>query len=193
MAYRIKHLLEEKQIGPRQIQVLMFNNLAKDQFVEKLSDAGVLQGQMPPVNTFHSYAYGLINGEGFLQWFGYNEELAHLELVRATSQVRRKLRLDENAIDVDDAEQAIGLWKGALIPPSQAGYAAYNGDAYVEVYKAFERVRLKSNAITFDDFVPLAITMLNNDSHLRRQKTGGLKYIIVDEYQGREPGPANAH
>ena len=59
MAYRIKHLLEEKQIGPRQIQVLMFNNLAKDQFVEKLSDAGMLQGQMPPVNTFHSYAYGL--------------------------------------------------------------------------------------------------------------------------------------
>ena len=183
MAYRIKHLLEEKQIGPRQIQVLMFNNLAKDQFVEKLSDAGMLQRQMPPVNTFHSYAYGLINGEGFLQWFGYNEELAHLELVRATSQARKKLGLDENAIDVDDAKQAIGLWKGALIAPSQAGYASYNGDAYVEVYKTFERARLKSNAITFDDFVPLAITMLNNDSRLRRQKTDGLKYIIVDEYQ----------
>ncbi len=138
MAYRIKHLLEEKQIGPRPIQVLMFNNLAKDQFVEKLSDAGVSKGQMPPVNTFHSYAYGLINSQGFRQWFGDKEELAHLELVRAISQVRRKLRLDENAIDVDDAKQAIGLWKGALIPPSQAGYSGHNGDTYVEVYKAFE-------------------------------------------------------
>lgn len=173
MAYRIKHLLEEKQIAPRQIQV------AKDQFVEKWSDAGVSKGQMPPVNTFHSYAYGLINSQGFRQWFGDKEELAHLELVRAISQVRRKLRLDENAIDVDDAKQAIGLWKGALIPPSQAGYSGHNGDTYVEVYKAFEQSRLESNAITFDDFVPLAITMPNNDSHLRRQKGT----------HGKRPGP----
>ena len=148
-----------------------------------MTEIGVGEGRQPPVNTFHSYAYGLISPQGFRQWFGDTEELAHLMLVKAVSQVCRDMDLDEDDLDVDEAKQSIGLWKGALIPPSRAGYAGVNGDAYVAVYKEFEKGRLESNAITFDDFVPLAVDMLANNYRLWQAKSRSLRYIIVDEYQ----------
>ena len=36
MAFRIEHLMKECRVTKRQIQVLMFNRLARNQFIEKL-------------------------------------------------------------------------------------------------------------------------------------------------------------
>ncbi len=183
MAHRVKHLLDKQQVPRHQIQVLMFNRAARNQFVEKLDEIGIPVEQQPQVNTFHSYSYRVIKQHSFKQWFGDTEELAHLALVRAVEKVRRDMDLDDDELDVDEAKQSIGLWKGALIPPSRAGYAGPNGDAYVSVYREFEKERLNANAITFDDFVPWAVNELEVNLRLRRFATGQLKYIIVDEYQ----------
>ena len=183
MAYRIKHLMNDREVPRHQIQALMFNRAARDQFVEKLAEIGIPIGRQPQVNTFHSYSYRVINRRGFLQWFGDTEELAHLALLQAVAKVRRDMDLDDDDLDVNEAKQSIDLWKGALIPPYRAGYAGKDGEAYVAVYHEFERARLNKNAITFDDFVPLAIGELEANSRLRRSQVGELKYIIVDEYQ----------
>ena len=185
MAYRIKHLIQERQVPKHQIQVLMFNRAARDQFVDTLAkeEIGIPKNEQPQVNTFHSYSYRLINKHGFRQWFGDTEELAHIALLRAVEKVRRDMYLDDDDLGVYEADQAIGLWKSALIPPSRAGYAGNYSDAYVAVYKAFEEERLGKNAITFDDFVPLAINELQVNPSLRHSTSAKLKYIIVDEYQ----------
>ncbi len=183
MAHRIKHLLQERQVAPRQIQVLMFNRYAREQFIEKLTEIGVTEGQQPPVQTFHGYSYGAINPKGHRTWFGDSEELAHVALRRAISQVCRIKRLDEDEVDVAEAKLAIGLWKGALTPPSQAGYDGEDGDKYIAIYKEFEEIRLRDNAITYDDFVPLALNALKGDNLLRKSTPNRLRYIIVDEYQ----------
>lgn len=183
MAHRIRHVLESRGVSPRQIQVLMFNRDARNQFVEKMTEIGIDDRKRPRVNTFHSYAYGLLKGQGFQQWFGETEELAHLALVRSVEKARRQFALDEDDLDVDEAGQAISLWKGGLIPPSRAGYSGEFGEAYAAIYKEYEAERLNSNAITFDDFVPLVVAQLNGDPGIRQRLTNELRYIIVDEYQ----------
>ena len=183
MAYRIKHLIQDRQIDSHRIQVLMFNRDARVQFSETLSEIGVAEERQPSVQTFHSYAYGVTDVQGFINWFENNEALAHLALKRAISNVCRQPKLDEDDLDIAEAKLAIGLWKGALIRPSRAGYDGEDGDIFVAVYKEYERIRLEVNAITYDDFIPLALNGLEKGHFLHQSNRNKLKYIIVDEYQ----------
>ena len=187
MAYRIRHLIEERGVQRHQIQVLMFNAAARRQFQQRLEDIGILRENQPPVDTFHSYSFKKINIQGFKQWFGDTEEHHYLRVKESVDRIRsvyakKGESIDEDSLDVNAAERAIGLWKGALIRPSDAGYEGPYGDVYVEVYGDYERVRLTENAITFDDFVPLAVQSLTGQRGKTRS-INELRYIIVDEYQ----------
>ncbi len=207
MVLRIRELLSQG-VDPKSILVLMFNRLARDQFAEKLSRFGVSEHQNPHVHTFHSFAHKLIReklSRGLLPrttelWTGDKEELYRIYVLRAIDKVRidvKNGRLNENteldidnladpevpAIDLDPGEvkDAIGLWKGSLIPPSRAGY---HGNPYIPlVYAEFEKIRNQKNAITFDDFVPIAVEELLADSAFGQQFRERYDHLIVDEYQ----------
>lgn len=183
MAHRVVHLLQNRGVQKHQIQVLMFNHLARNEFIAKLEELGLSRGQQPHVNTFHSYAYRVGQLTAFKQWFADYEELATLELRRTIDTVVRKIEVEKDDIDLEEADRAIGLWKGSLIPPSRAGYSGFNAEAYLEIYREFERRRLEKNAITFDDFVPLAVALVGSDRETLAKHAGSLRYIIVDEYQ----------
>ena len=183
MAYRVKHLIEDLRVNPRNIQVLMFNRHARTQFQETLIRVGFEPNRRPPVDTFHSYAYRFIQGHQHKQWFGETEELVFLTLNRAITNVCRKLSLDRDYLNTEEAKQSIDLWKGSLIPPKHAGHQGRYGEDYVEVYKEFERLRREARAITFDDFVPMVISHMMTSQSLRRREAQRLQHIIVDEYQ----------
>ena len=183
MAYRIEHLMKDRGVRRHQIQVLMFNHLARNQFMEKLDELGINRSQQPQVNTFHSYAYRVAKLMGCKQWFGDNEELGILELRRTIDRVVKRYRLDDDDIDLDEAKRAISLWKGALISPGRAGYSGQHSEAHISIYREFEERRLENNAITFDDFVPLAVGLIGSDKNLLAKHAGPLSFIIVDEYQ----------
>ena len=183
MAHRILHLIQAQGAHPNQIQVLMFNRLARDQFVASLQRLGLGEGRQPPVNTFHSYAYRLFNTQGYQIRIGDTEDLDHLCLLNAKKSVERRMRLNDDVIDLDIARQAIDLWKGSLIPPSRAGFRGERAEAYVALYDEYETLRQQDNAITYADFVPLAVLALEGSSHLLREKAGSVRFLIVDEYQ----------
>ena len=183
MALRIEHLMKERGVTRRQIQVLMFNRLAKDQFMEKLAELGMRRNRQPHVDTFHSYAYRVANLRPHKQWFEEYQDLADLELKRSISAVLREHEMSEEEIDFEEAARAISLWKGALIPPDRAGYKGPNAKVYVAIYQKFEEGRAEENAITYDDFVPLAVNLLGTNENSISKHAGPLRYIIVDEYQ----------
>ena len=183
MAHRIKHLMRERGVRKHQIQVLMFNRLASDQFVKKLDELGIGRSHQPSVNTFHSYAWRVANINGYLQWIGEKEGLANLEIRKALSAVARRQELDENVLNLEEAERAISLWKGALTPHDRAGYSGLNAEEYIAIYREFEERRHEKNAITYDDFVPLAVALMEGDENKLAKHAGPLRYIIVDEYQ----------
>jgi DNA helicase-2/ATP-dependent DNA helicase PcrA len=51
------------------------------------------------------------------------------------------------------------------------------------VYAEFERMRLEKSALTFDDFIPLAIDILESNSNAYERWCRPTAYLIVDEYQ----------
>lgn len=189
LVYRIQHLVVEKQINPDSIQVLMFNRLVRAQFIEKMGEVGIPQPRQPKVDTFHSYSYSFVQNLialGLLPsdrvfWIEDREEQARITAQRAIRQLYQDRRIPPDSVDVEEAYQAIQLWKGSLIPPQRAGY---RGNPYIPlVYEVYEYLRTKSNALTYDDFIPVAVSFLEKSPMLRKQYTDHLQHIIVDEYQ----------
>ncbi len=183
MVRRIEYLMKERGVTRRQIQVLMFNRLARSQFKDKLFEHGIRRNRQPRVDTFHSYAFHVANLLSHKKWFEEYEELAKLELKRAISDVVKDYEMAEEEIDFEDADRAISLWKGALISPDRAGYTGPNADVHVAIYQEFEERRFRENAITFDDFIPLAVNLLESDESTLSKYAEPLRHIIVDEYQ----------
>lgn len=185
MAHRVKYLVQNEGINPARICILMFNRLARMQFQDKITEL-LPENSRPAVNTFHSFAYGLIakaQERGWIVgipqcWVGELEEMTRLTVHRAIQNLTRYDEdVDAENIDVDEVLEAIGLWKGALIPPERAGY---RGDPMIpRIYKEFERLRIERNGLTFDDFIPLAVDILEH----AQEQIAQFNFLIVDEYQ----------
>lgn len=188
MVARIAHLIHEKGVDPASILVLMFNRLAKEQFDDRLEEAGIKGDFRPKVYTFHAFAFRFINAlmqQGQIPrsidlWVGERSELHRLHIKRAIESLQRNGVLNKK-VSADEAMIAISLWKGALIPPARAGH---KGNTNLPlVYAEFEKLRIKKQALTFDDFVPMLVEMLTTHNHLRSMWCDRMDHIIVDEYQ----------
>jgi len=189
MACRIQHLVQECQVAPHTIRVLMFNRLARQQFRTHLERTGLPETLQPAVHTFHSLSFQIINTmvrigvlPGLTQfWTGEKEELVWLTVKRAIESLERQHCIPLNSIEAEDALTAISLWKGALLPPSRAG--SWSIPNMPMVYAEFEKMRLEKSALTFDDFISMAVEILETNANARKRWCGPVEHLIVDEYQ----------
>jgi DNA helicase II / ATP-dependent DNA helicase PcrA len=189
MACRIRHLVQDCQVAPHAIRVLMFNSLARQQFRTHLERTGLPEALQPEVHTFHSFSYQVIREmvrigvlPGLTQfWTGEKEELIWLTVKRAIESLEKQQRIPRGAVESEEALNAVSLWKGALLPPNRAG--AYASPYLALVYAEFERMRLEKSALTFDDFIPLAIDILQSNLNAQHRWCSSVEHLIVDEYQ----------
>ena len=189
MAHRIRYLILDKHVSPKAIRVLMFNALARKQFLQHLEKAGLPQELHPDVHTFHSFSFQLIHeaikanllSPGTKFWLSDKAEFIWMILKRGIADLEKARRIPPDAIDAEQALQAISLWKGALIPPHRAG-SMFSPNLPL-IYQKFEEFRETENALTYDDFIPLANDLLESNPHFSRRFVGNLEHLIIDEYQ----------
>ena len=188
MVHRVHHLVMDLNQDPRRIRVVMFNRLAREDFEDKLASVIFEVGRRPKVLTFHALAYRMRSDaekQGLLPrytelWVGDKEELALICMHRAIDSLLREGVIEDD-IDPKDALDAVGLWKASLIPPERAGHRT-NPDLPL-VYRRFEEFREEKRALTFDDFVPKALELIEHNPTFRRRWANRLDHLIVDEYQ----------
>ena len=196
MVKRIVHLMHERSVAPNHILVIMFNTMARQDFIAKLEANGIPGSMGPRVHNYHSFASQIRReGErlGLLErrvdvWENDSKFKAGIALRKAIAMVTRSRRTEggdraapQPDIDGEEAERAIGIWKGGLVPPDRAGY---RGDPRIPlVYAEFERLRLEAHAMTFDDFVPIAVDVLSRNPGQLARLAGTYSHVIVDEYQ----------
>jgi len=195
MVHRVSHLLANG-VTRTAVQVVMFNVLARKQFTAKLDEAGCATREQPAIDTFHSCAFRIIKraidagiyAEPKEQWIEDDTEQARILVNRVVKTLEREGVIQPNTIDIEVALAAIGLWKGELVPADRV-HAACSGDgALVDVYLRFEQEREQRQAIGFDDFVPIAVQLLQMHPTFRAQSFGHLRHVIVDEYQDINTG-----
>jgi DNA helicase-2/ATP-dependent DNA helicase PcrA len=189
MACRIKHLVMDCHSPPHAMRVLMFNTLARQQFRSHLKQTGLPEVLQPEVHTFHSFSYQVIREmvrmdvlPGLTQfWTGEKKELIWLTVKRAIESLERQKQIPLESVESEEALNAFSLWKGAFLPPDRAG--SYTSPYLPLVYREFERMRLEKSALTFDDFIPLAIEILETNPDAHHRWCGPVQHLIVDEYQ----------
>lgn len=187
MVHRVRHLVRSERVPPQNICILMFNKLAREDFTEKLKRE-LEPHERPAVHTFHSFAFSIIQKAiqiGRLPatldlWEGDRSVRKQFHLIKAINNLEEKGLIPPDSVDPEEADTCIGLWKGSLIPPKCAGHKSNN--SIPKVYAEFERLRNIERAITFDDFVPYAIGILESENDIRKQES---RYdtVVVDEYQ----------
>ncbi len=189
LAYHIQHLIQSRQAPPNAMLVLMFNALARQQFMNHLDQVDLPSHLQPNVHTFHSFSYMVINAAikaGLLPsntqfWLSDKAEYVWVCLKRVINDLEKAKRFPADAVDPEQAMQAISLWKGSLIPPDRAG--SFTQPQLPIVYAGFEAFRKAQNALTYDDFIPTAIDILENDPTFYRRFCSNIQHLIVDEYQ----------
>ena len=128
MVERIHHLVMEVGQDPKNIRIVMFNRLAREDFDKQLNQRILETSRRPTVLTFHALAYrmraeaekkGLLSHDYDL-WTGDKEELALICVIRAIDSLVKEGLIDD--VDPQEALDAIGLWKASLIPWDRAGH-----------------------------------------------------------------------
>lgn len=187
MVERIHHLVMELGQDPKNIRIVMFNRLAREDFDKQLNQRILETSRRPTVLTFHALAYrmraeaekkGLLSHDYDL-WTGDKEELALICVLQAIDSLVKEGLIDD--VDPMETLDMIGLWKASLIPPERAGHRT-NSDLPL-VYRRFEEFREQRHALTFDDFVPKALELVATHPAFKRTWTNRLDHLIVDEYQ----------
>ena len=190
MVERVKHLILNQKVNPGQIQVLMFNKMASDDFTYKLKNCGLASGMQPSVNTFHSIALRIVQNAlsqgafeaGYELWTEDKGELYRNQVYAAFNQLRNDGKMTSDVtMDRETALTAIDFWKGSLIKPENAGWKGK--EFYHLVYALMEAWRVDRKGMTFDDMILTAVDLLKQDTPLSRQWKGRFAHIIVDEYQ----------
>jgi DNA helicase-2/ATP-dependent DNA helicase PcrA len=184
--YRIAYLAEHHNVVSEQVLALMFNRLAGEQFRARLEERGL--GQFSSrVFTFHSFAYRVIQDAQRLQlippqdiWSGCKEEWALVRLHIIIRQLESQGYLSPDEISVSTVQEAITLWKASLIAPDDAGHAIC--PAIAKAYKVYETWREEANVLLFEDFLPLAVTLLEKHPELLHPWLS-VKHLFVDEFQ----------
>lgn len=195
MVYRAKHLVEDVGIDPATIDVYMFNKDAGRQFAERLARVMPGQNWSDRVHTFHAAALGIIaKGErrGVIppyaeKWLDAAGETKQRRLLN--SIIRRMVRegvAKEGELTVEEAIQTIGRWKASLVGVDQVETS--HDQPYGRVYTEFEEERRRIPALTFDDFVPVAVSILRRDQDLLAGEVSRRAFMIVDEYQDINEG-----
>lgn len=186
MVHRVRFLLNQG-VQPSQLLVLMFNKLAREQFKAKCLSTGLPSSISQQIHSFHSYSFRILQRArldvGMEIWGEEKAEVYRNILKRAIRAVEKSERLPQDSIDPEEAANAISLWKGALIPAEQER-AGYTGSPHMpKVYQEFEKMRLAKSAITFDDFVPMAVGILESAHSRQELAVPRYQHVIVDEYQ----------
>lgn len=190
LRYRVKHLIEERGANPSSIVVLMFNKAARKSFKEGLVKllGGRIANQVQ-VHTFHSFAMGVIKWTETRLGFHKREVLPEHATARLINQSIRALvaagEFDSPiaaTINQEQVAQAIGLWKGMMLPPDRAGH--HTDFRIPVVYETYEEIRKSEFGITYDDFIPRAVALLRQIEDDRiREKFCQWSHILVDEGQ----------
>jgi DNA helicase-2/ATP-dependent DNA helicase PcrA len=190
MCNRVAYLINDLKVHPNQICILMFNQLARQDFNLKLKQKFQSQ-QVQIAHTFHSFCQKVRNQlekRNLLarineSWTEQNQELMKIFTLRAIDQVKKQRPdLRDIKFEVEDVMNVISLWKAELIPPER-DRAGHDNPNYVDIYIEYEKFRTQRLAHTYDDAVPEIVNFFESNPEVLGELFAQYQYVIVDEYQ----------
>jgi superfamily I DNA/RNA helicase len=201
MAYRIAHLISERNIAPTDVLGLSFTNKAAQELKERVSKlvtkaSGPRASRGLIVSTFHSLSVRFLRVHaerlGFQKDFSIVDRADQKDILRT---IFKNLNIDDRKFDHEVILSEIGQAKSRFLEGDLAQSfflesGRLRGPYAVATAEAFQKYQdqLKIlNSMDFDDLLYHGVKLLENCEDVRNHYNARFRHILVDEYQDTNP------
>lgn len=187
LVHRIAYLIEENGVNPWNILAITFTNKAAGEMRERVDSIVGYGAESIWVSTFHSTCVRILRR--YIDRLGYDNNFTIYDTddqKTVMKDVCKRLQIDTKMLKERSLLSAISAAKDELISPVQYELDAmgdYMKKKIAEVYKEYQSVLKKNNAVDFDDLIVKTVELFKNCPEVLESYQERFKYIMVDEYQ----------
>jgi DNA helicase-2/ATP-dependent DNA helicase PcrA len=188
LTHRIANLIAHG-VQPSEILALTFTNKAAKEMRSRLATLLGHQNTytfMPWMGTFHGICVKILRIEaenvGLSSNFVIYDSDDRLSLIKRNM---KSLNINDKTLKPRAIEAAISRSKNdGLTPEDYAATAISPNQKHIaNVYRAYEDLRKKSDAVDFDDLLLEVAHLLQDRPDLRKKWQNKFRHILIDEYQ----------
>lgn len=185
MTRRIAYLVDEKGVSPYNILAVTFTNKAAREMEERVEEILGSNSRMW-IMTFHAACLRMLRMDG--DRLGYTNSFAVYDPVDQKSIVKNLLKeyeIDEKKFTPNSILSNISKAKEQEIGPREFEENAgdFRDETVAKVYRGYERILGRNNAMDFDDLILNAVRLLKENPDVLEKYQERFRYIMVDEYQ----------
>ncbi|MBQ7136929.1 MAG: UvrD-helicase domain-containing protein [Bacilli bacterium] len=183
---KIAYLIEEIGINPYNILAITFTNKAAKEMNDRLYHMIGDVSKKIQVSTFHSFGLKILREN--CNELGYQSNFVIMDSEDTLSVIKKILKglnLDPKQYNPSVIRNKISGCKNELMTPNDyEKYAISDFEEIVlKVYKKYEEMLFKNNAIDFDDLLILPIKLFKEKPSILQRYQERFQYILIDEYQ----------
>lgn len=187
LTHRAAYLIEEMGVNPYHIMAITFTNKAAGEMRQRIDDMVGYGSESIWVATFHSTCVRILRR--YIDRIGFDTNFTIYDTDDQKTVIKdicKRLNIDPKQYKDRTFMNAISSAKDELLSPEACMLRAqgdYVKTLQAQVYREYQTVLRKNNALDFDDLIMKTVELFRNDAEVLDYYQERFRYIMVDEYQ----------
>lgn len=193
LTYRIAYLIKKHQIAPESIVTITFTNKAAEEMKQRLDElVGSSLAERVVIKTFHAFAAFLLHEYGSQNDFAICSEVDQRRVIksacpelgeREVTLFLEQISAAKNQLLMSDAPELVDFAQQLKEKQERDPVCKFG-----QIYAAYQAALQASQLLDFDDLIPQAVLLLQNEQSERERIQERFRWISVDEYQDTNLG-----
>ncbi|MDO4187795.1 MAG: UvrD-helicase domain-containing protein [Lachnospiraceae bacterium] len=184
---RTAYMIEEKGINPWNILAITFTNKAAQEMRQRINDIVGYGAEAIWVATFHSTCAKILRR--YIDRIGFDNSFTIYDTddqKAVINDIIKRFEINTKYTSARSLMNVISSCKNEMITPvefARDNAGDFGMNDYVRVYKEYQEVLHKCNALDFDDLLLKTVELFRQCPDVLTGYQERFKYIMVDEYQ----------